>query len=459
MIMLTYARRAQLGSDHTELFIYATGLQVGYYNGTSIVGCLVGSDVYQAKDVKGEVYNCQVTRKVVKDERVSLVLEHDTHLGDALLKNASENVEGLHANNNPSAFAQLDDHVKWHMEAQLSPDKYVRVLADTRVKVVENAAPEETRELPRYEICMATQMKTFSHLLEDWISYHRKIGVDMVYVFDNNSPTDLNKLLGGREDVEVINWPWGKSQTQALSFMLIAGRARCEWLLLSDADEYVMIGIGKNGELAGEKVLKKYMMMRQLQETSQLHFPYLTMAPSGHVYIAKEPLPEVYIHVGKRQKVNGKTMSKTDRGWMSSMIHSSYGLPGTRFVRHEAGSSGRKPVELTDAPYLIHYQRRSLEEVLMKVEDGAASVIAHPEKQETKRNISELSEPPSEFIDVNDRDEYTHFRDIWRNVVSRTRDIKQRLVIGRGARRCVAEIFGRGRRRTVFGEECSIVEM
>lgn len=77
----------------------------------------------------------------------------------------------------------------------------------------------------------------YSHLLRVWVDYHRRGGVDKVNIIDNNSPTDFEQLFAGREEIEVLYWPFRKSQVQLFSFLMHMCASRCKWMLLLDADE------------------------------------------------------------------------------------------------------------------------------------------------------------------------------------------------------------------------------
>ncbi|ELR17874.1 uncharacterized protein ACA1_249310 [Acanthamoeba castellanii str. Neff] len=61
----------------------------------------------------------------------------------------------------------------------------------------------------RYGTCMVTQMRDMAYMVDEWVAYHRHIGIDHFYIYDNNSTDHLAALYGhGHDDIEVIPWPW-----------------------------------------------------------------------------------------------------------------------------------------------------------------------------------------------------------------------------------------------------------
>jgi hypothetical protein len=94
---------------------------------------------------------------------------------------------------------------------------------------------------PRYGTCMVTQMRDMAYMVDEWVDYHRHIGVDHFYIYDNNSTDHLSTLYGlGNDDVEVIPWPWRRSQNQAYSHALAFTRSRCHWTFFADVDYFLL---------------------------------------------------------------------------------------------------------------------------------------------------------------------------------------------------------------------------
>ena len=96
----------------------------------------------------------------------------------------------------------------------------------------------ESSSMAKYYLCAITMIKNASRFLPDWVRYHRRIGIDRFYVFDNNS-SDLDQLAGQLEDVELISWPWKRSQHAAFTYGGLVAKSRCKWIVYFDVDEYI----------------------------------------------------------------------------------------------------------------------------------------------------------------------------------------------------------------------------
>lgn len=81
----------------------------------------------------------------------------------------------------------------------------------------------------------------------------------MVYIYDNGvGDVEIEKAFLGRDTVEVVIWPWVKSQQIAQAHFLRAGRRRCEWTVLCDMDEWVMPVVLGKGKDAAAGALREY---------------------------------------------------------------------------------------------------------------------------------------------------------------------------------------------------------
>lgn len=404
-IFMTYARPLQTNESHTEVFLYATGVQMGKFErNITVAGCLIGRQVFDVTPITGDVYVCGADRGVEVGEHVSLVL-----LRDAALKNALEGMvlAGLDVTLQQGDVSELPDGVDIRLKERRKASEYAVLTAGSKVSHVAPGA-ETIRNTVRYKVCMGTQMKTFAHLLQHWVSYHRKLGVDQVYVLDNAAETSLEEILrGDMSGVETVYWPFEKSQLQAMSFLLVALRERCEWVLLSDADEYVLLGVDKYSKPVD---LGDYLDAIPA-DVEQHYLPYLTMGHSGHIAQPEGPVAEEYLYTYKRQKLNGKTFARTDIAWLSSKIHTAW-RPGNGGVMRSAVRN-EEPGE-GDQGVLVHFQKRSFEEMMTKRVSGSGSVgdlqIGDGKNRKAREHV------PGYFRVVDEANRYTFFRDIWRVV-------------------------------------------
>lgn len=451
LVFLAHVRRSKVSDRHSEVFLYMTGVSMGHFKrGFRIMGCVVGRDVYPVVDAALDVAMCNVPRIVKKGEMLSVAVSNDRTLQTAM-KGPVELQLGLRAELKQGDIIAVPDGVKSHIDnvgtGELMAVKSV-AKAEAEMAEVEN---EDMETRARYEVCIVTQMKPYPHLLGDWIDYHRRLGVDMVYVLDNGSKEDLGATFSGRRDVEVLFWPWGRSQVQAVSWFLIAGRRSCEWILFTDADEYLMFGIGKDMGHAGKRVLKRFVNTKREQGYQQLFFRFIIMGQSGHARIPKDPLPEAYTYVREGAMSNGKAICQTDADWFVMRVHWAKGFSDVK--SYQKKEKNRYPVEPTDDPSLVHFQFRSWEELAIKKRTGSPSIN---DRHGSKTRIVRDS-PPAGYLMVNERQRYTHFRGIWREVTTATGLNEQTLVRYRHGIRCTVVRELDGHEHSFRDENCEEV--
>lgn len=443
-----YNNSASAEDTKTEVFIYATGVTMGNFDqrNLSLCGCLVGRDVYRLQYYALDVFLCVVPRVVRGGEYISIVLRNDDNLV-AALAGPVDLGEGFEVTLKDGVdILPLPTDALIHLPSSASTThtssskpafdlpNYRQIRSRHVTSSVEEPAKLNVAERPRYEICAVTMMKQFDNLLEDWIDYHRRIGVDHIILLDNAATSDLPRRYADRPDIEVVNWPFQRSQVQGMSLITVATRSRCEWLLMCDADEYVMLGLGKKHEYAGQQSLKRLLEIRRREHYDDVRFQYITMGPSGNVRIPQIPVPEAYTAKYESQKENWKSASLTDRDWIVSKIHFLKGIftPQTYWPSRDVNFF---PVTQEDEPALVHYQFRSLEEAILKKKFGSSSIgdrNLHDNVPEMRR----LDRPSELYTQVPDNLRYTHFRDIWR-AVSKATTVKGRtLVRWHGESRC-----------------------
>lgn len=446
LIMSSFVRRHNETSNETDVFVYATGVTMGNFlvqsRNFSVVGCVIGSDIYELDFHVMDVFQCTCDRIVSEGEHISLAV----HYNDAVRK-ALNNATRLSSNyvmtlqDNKDVLA-LPSNTTFRSDLALNKSLSQNVSDYRQIRTVNSSRaiaeiPASLSMLqPRFEVCLLTMMKQFVNLLDDWIDYHRKLGVDQIFLIDNDAVEDLTERFSKRPDVTVIYWPFERSQVQALSLFTVALRPRCEWLLVWDADEYLMTGIGEGLQDAGAQIVKKLLTKRRLEGYDEIRFKYVTMGPSGHVYMPNKSVPEAYVFRYTGQKMNVKTALQTDREWMVSRVH----YPKGRFWPkiYMGKKVNFEPTNMEDESVIVHYQYRSLEEAVLKAKYGSSSIGDKNLDLEEVSDTRNMSNPKEFYTVVNESLRYTHFRDIWRAVVATDVVQTRTIVMWVNGRRCSA---------------------
>jgi hypothetical protein len=87
--------------------------------------------------------------------------------------------------------------------------------------------------------------------LREWIEYHRMLGVDHFYLYNNLSQDHYQEVLNpyiSQGIVELIQWPydpphlgaWDKIQIEAYQDAFKRAKKRTKWLAIIDSDEYLV---------------------------------------------------------------------------------------------------------------------------------------------------------------------------------------------------------------------------
>lgn len=330
--------------------------------------------------------------------------------------------------------------------------------------LIDDFDPVHADAKKRYAVCLMTMTATSPHLIVPWLDYHRTLGVDHVYLFDNfdnGLEGNLRSILSSRSDIEVVTWPWKKSQNIATSFALLAARRRCDILLKQDTDEFVFPGVIPDGvhqsEFSagfanGRRPLHAFLQHRQarLNENS-LDLKRLKMCNSGYIQIPSDAPPLAYTHVRQRDFIGrGKSFCKTMIDYRRGDVHSC-GLVGSGLKFAELGTDvspaeavrlqndvdadvfWRKyatPTAVSDVAWIMHFYERSWEEWAEKWSVGGAS--AKNTRRDKRVGSLNASLPDPEFIDK-DKEicrEYSFFKRVYQNVMKYKHErVKQAVLV------------------------------
>lgn len=99
------------------------------------------------------------------------------------------------------------------------------------------------------QICVVAILKDEERFLEEWISYHRLLGVDHFFLYDHAAEQPLQELLTPHRDyVTVIDWsqddpslPGGTAQLRAYAHALGILPPDCSWVSFIDGDEFIVL--------------------------------------------------------------------------------------------------------------------------------------------------------------------------------------------------------------------------
>lgn len=102
--------------------------------------------------------------------------------------------------------------------------------------------PKEMSE-KKYRVSICAIFKNEGPYLKEWITFHKIVGVDHFYMYNNNSDDAYAEILRPyieSGDVTLIDWPHNQAQMRAYNHCISNYRGETKWLGFIDLDEFVV---------------------------------------------------------------------------------------------------------------------------------------------------------------------------------------------------------------------------
>ena len=128
-------------------------------------------------------------------------------------------------------------------------------------------------------ISIASIIKNEAPYLPEWIEYHKMLGVEKFYIYDNESTDNTKEVLKSYiadGTVEYIWFPGKKMQPKAYLDAVLRTGSKTHWLVLIDADEFIVPV--KN--LSIVSVIKN--IYKKQKNISQILMGWVVYGSSGH---------------------------------------------------------------------------------------------------------------------------------------------------------------------------------
>ncbi|CRX38914.1 glycosyltransferase family 92 protein [Estrella lausannensis] len=117
----------------------------------------------------------------------------------------------------------------------------------------EQIEPKKAKENFQWFLAATIVFQNEAPWLKEWIEYHKLVGVEHFYLYNNLSTDDYDSVLKPYIDsgeVELIDWPfaheegkegsWIKVQTDAINDAVSRAKDKAKWLAIVDADEFIV---------------------------------------------------------------------------------------------------------------------------------------------------------------------------------------------------------------------------
>ncbi|KAA6439137.1 glycosyltransferase family 2 protein [Dyadobacter flavalbus] len=138
----------------------------------------------------------------------------------------------------------------------------------------------------KYKLTVCCIVKDENEYIEEWINYHRKIGVQHFYIYDNGSkkPVKQSLIEAGLSDYVTVSSIFGEiKQLEAYNKCLKKFGRFSQWMAFINVDEFIVPKSTK-GNLV--ELLKDY------EQFGGLGINWLVFGSSGHLNKSNKPVLE-----------------------------------------------------------------------------------------------------------------------------------------------------------------------
>jgi Glycosyltransferase family 92/Glycosyl transferase family 2 len=206
--------------------------------------------------------------------------------------------------------------------------------------------------------------------IDEWLAYHRIIGVEHFYLYDNHPSLPLRGLLERHRDyVTVIDWPGehehlpGRNkQTKAYTHSL--GRVSQSWVAFIDGDEF--IALRKHASLPE--------FLAEFEDEGAVYLSWHLFGPNGHM---SNPEGLITASLTRRREAPGRMGKSIIR---TKALHSVKSAHKCNLRRgYSYADANQRPISdapylgLTDVAHINHYMCRSFENWMSRLERGEAA--------------------------------------------------------------------------------------
>ncbi len=98
------------------------------------------------------------------------------------------------------------------------------------------------RGRPRHTLCVVAALKNEAPYIREWIEYHRIVGVEKFFLYDNESGDDLRSVLAPyirSRVVELVPWAGRRQQLAIYADAFRLHGWQTTWMAVIDADEFL----------------------------------------------------------------------------------------------------------------------------------------------------------------------------------------------------------------------------
>lgn len=174
---------------------------------------------------------------------------------------------------------------------------------------------------PPYGLSVCCLVQQEAPYVAEWIAYHRLLGVDHFFVYDNNSTDDLASVLKPYVDLGWVTLQKLHLQVNQSTDVIASVAEECngdpknlsKWLAMFEVDEFMVLVGGR--EMTSPGVLPRLLKKYENKGCAGLILDRLNFGSGGHREPPEGLVIEQYVerHVADDSKPAGKTIAMTER--------------------------------------------------------------------------------------------------------------------------------------------------
>jgi hypothetical protein len=222
-------------------------------------------------------------------------------------------------------------------------------------------------------VCICTIGKMENLYAREYIEYYQKLGVDKIYIFDNNeingesfetSIFDYIKI----KYVKIINYRgYVKPQLETLNICYKMNYLKYEWIIFNDMDEFLY--------LKNYSSIKKFLSESRFNKCKKIYLNFIFYTDSNDVYYKNESLinrfkEKCHIKTYKKGQYIGKSII---RGNISGIIITSLHYLTTKIEACNGFGKIQNKFRIdSENFYFKHFSFKSTEEYCNKLNRGNA---------------------------------------------------------------------------------------
>ncbi len=143
--------------------------------------------------------------------------------------------------------------------------------------------------------------------IEEWVLYHLFIGVDMIYVYDNEEEPTYHAMFECNPRVHVMHYPWsarshpdrGVQISATMDFVELV-RGRHKWVMFPDMDDFLVA--------LDYPDIKQYLRLHMRNGVDAIAFQWWVYTQSQQAYKADRPSMDRFNYRERRPDRRIKTL-------------------------------------------------------------------------------------------------------------------------------------------------------